>query len=139
MRERPCKTTPRIFAALALAMVPLISGCGTTRQAATPGRLHHVGLVWLKEPGNLDHRQRIISAAHSFARGIPEVQSLSVGQSPPSTSPFVDGSFDICLIMQFEDKAAMDRYARHPIHEEAAQKTFLPLSQRLVFYDFIEE
>jgi hypothetical protein len=125
--------------ALVLTMLCLIPGCGTTRQAATPGRLHHIGLVWLKEPGNVDHRQQIISAAHSFADGIPEVQSLSVGQSPPSTSPYVDGSFDICLIMHFKDKAAMDRYARHPIHEKAARETFLPLSQRLLFYDFIAE
>ncbi|MBX3744034.1 MAG: Dabb family protein [Verrucomicrobiae bacterium] len=128
-----------MLVALALAAVPMILGCGTARQVATPGRFHHIGLVWLKEPGNVEHRQRIISAAHGFAGAIPEVQSISVGQSPPSTSPYVDSSFDICLIIQFEDKAAMDRYARHPVHEKAAQETFLPLSQRLLFYDFIAE
>ena len=101
--------------------------------------LHHVGLVWLKEPGNMVNRRRIVSAAHSFAREIPEVRFLSVGQPPPSTSPYVDASFDVCLIVQFEDKAAMDRYADHPVHRKAATEEFLPLSQRLLFYDFIAE
>lgn len=139
MRETTRNLPHLMLTALALTAVPLIFGCGTTRQPATPGRFHHVGLVWLKEPGNVEHRQRIISAAYSFAAEIPEVRSLSVGQSPPSTSPYVDSSFDICLIMQFDDKAAMDRYARHPVHEKAAKETFLPLSQRILFYDFIAE
>lgn len=136
-----CKTPYRMLVVLALALtaMPMFLGCRTTGRAATPGRFHHVGLVWLKEPGNIEHRQRIVSAAHSFAGAIPEVQSISVGQSPPSTSPYVDSSFDLCLIMQFEDKAAMERYARHPIHEKAARETFLPLSRRLLFYDFIAE
>lgn len=96
-------------------------------------------MVWLKEPGNLEHRQKIITAAQSFAREIPEVRYLSVGQSPPSTSPYMQASFDVCLIMQFEDKAAMDRYVEHPVHQKAAIEVFLPLSQRLLFYDFIAE
>jgi len=139
MREITCNNPNRMLVALALTAVPMILGCDTTRQVASPGKFHHVGLVWLKEPGNMEHRQKIISAAHSFASAIPEVQSISVGQSPPSTSPYVDSSFDICLIMRFEDKAAMDRYAKHPIHKKAAEETFLPLSQRLLFYDFIAE
>jgi hypothetical protein len=51
----------------------------------------------------------------------------------------VDASFDVCLILQFEDKAAMGRYAENPVHQKAANEVFLPLSQRLLFYDFIAE
>lgn len=51
----------------------------------------------------------------------------------------MQASFDVCLIMQFEDKAAMDRYVEHPVHQKAAIEVFLPLSQRLLFYDFIAE
>jgi hypothetical protein len=103
------------------------------------GKLTHVGLIWLKNPGDQADRQRVIEAAHRFAREIPEVQSLSVGQPHRSTSPLVDTSFDICLTMQFEDQAALDRYARHPVHEKAAQEVFLPLSRKILFYDFITE
>lgn len=131
-------TTRLMLAALALA-ASLFTGCATAPKQATAGKFYHVGLVWLKEPGNAEHRQAIIEAAHSFARAIPEVQFLSVGQSPPSTSPYVDDSFDICLVMRLEDKAALDRYGIHPVHQKAAQEVFLPLSQKILFYDFISE
>ena len=103
------------------------------------GKLYHVGLVWLKEPGNAEQREKLIAAAHSFAREIPEVQFLSVGQTLPKTSSWADASFDICFVMRLEDKAAMDHYAKNPVHQKAAQEVFLPLSQKILFYDFTSE
>ena len=128
-------------ATIAVALVAIIffTGCATASKQAKAGKFYHVGLVWLKDQGNPEHRQAIIEAAHSFARAIPEVQFLSVGQSPPSTSPYVDDSFDICFVMRLEDKAALDRYGKHPVHQKAAQEVFLPLSQKILFYDFTSE
>jgi hypothetical protein len=139
MHWKTSKMTCRKFVVLAFALAPLLFGCATASRRPEVGTLHHVGLVWLKDPGNLEHRRQILSAAHSFAREIPEVRCLSVGQPPPGTHPYLDTSFDICLIMQFKDKAAMERYAEHPVHQKAAKEVFLPLSQRLLFYDFIAE
>ena len=138
---RVAKNFPIRAATIAVALVAamFLTGCATAPQPARAGKLYHVGLVWLKEPGNPEHRQKIIEAAHSFARAIPEVQFLSVGQSPPSTSPYVDDSFDICLVMRLEDKAALDRYGIHPVHQKAAQEVVLPLSQKILFYDFTSE
>lgn len=135
------KNFPIRAATIAVALVAIIffTGCATASKQAKTGKFYHVGLVWLKEPGNPEHRHQIIEAAHSFARAIPEVQFLSVGQSPPSTSPYVDDSFDICLVMRLEDKAALDRYGKHPVHQRAAQEVFLPLSQKILFYDFTSE
>ena len=127
------------FTAIALAIAVFLSGCASAPKAAKTGKLYHVGLVWLKEPGNVEHRQKIIAAAHSFAREIPEVQFLSVGQTLPKKSSWADASFDICFVMRLEDKAAMDRYAKNPVHQQAAQEVFLPLSQKIVFYDFTSE
>ena len=127
----------RMFAALTIAA--FLSGCATAPTAAKAGKLYHVGLVWLKEPGNAEHRQKIIEAAHSFAREIPEVQFLSVGQALPKVSSWHDDSFDVCFVMRLEDKAAMDRYAKNPVHQKAAQEVFLPLSQKILFYDFTSE
>ena len=125
--------------AVALLAAFFFTGCATTTRHAEAGKLYHVGLVWLKEPGNAEHRKRIIEAAHTFAREIPEVQFLSVGQTLPSASPFIDASFDVCFVMRLEDKAALDRYSQHPTHEKAAKEVFLPLSQKFLFYDFISE
>lgn len=124
---------------VALLAAFFFSGCATTTRHAEAGKLYHVGLVWLKEPGNPEHRKKIIEAAHAFAREIPEVQFLSVGQTLPSASPFVDASFDVCFVMRLEDKAALDRYSQHPTHEKAAKEVFLPLSEKFLFYDFISE
>lgn len=124
---------------LLLGAFGLVAGCATAPKPVSAGKLFHVGLVWLKEPGNAAHRQQIVAAAHAFAREIPEVQFLSVGQSPPSASPYVDASFDVCVVMQFADRAAMDRYNQHPVHQKAAQEAFLPLSKKILFYDFTSE
>lgn len=127
------------FATFAILAVFYATGCATQSKHAARGKFYHVGLVWLKEPGNAAHRQEIIAAARSFAREIPEVEFLSVGQSPPSESTYVDASFDVCFVMRLEDKAALDRYGKHPVHEKAAKEIFLPLSSRIRFYDFVAE
>ena len=132
-------STRLAFAAIALAIGVFLSGCSTAPKPAMAGKLYHVGLVWLKEPGNAEQREKLIAAAHSFAREIPEVQFLSVGQTLPKTSSWADASFDICFVMRLEDKAAMDRYAKNPVHQKAAQEVFLPLSQKIMFYDFTSE
>jgi|SRR5688572_1664753 len=122
-----------------LLLAGAIASACTSSNAAALGRLHHVGLVWLEEPGNEADRQRLIDAAHEFLREIPEVRRLSVGQASPRESQLVDSSFDLCFVMEFDDQAAMDRYAKHPIHEKAAQEVFLPLARKLLFYDFVAE
>ena len=128
-----------IVLAVALIAASLLTGCVTASKQATAGKLYHVGLVWLKEPGNAEHRQSSVAAAHSFAREIPEVELLSVGQSLPKSSQWVDDSFDICFVMRLEDNAALDRYGKHAVHEKAAQEVFLPLSRKIMFYDFTSE
>ena len=138
---RTANSLPTRLAFITIVLVAIFSvtGCATAAKQTARGKFYHVGLIWLKEPGNVGHRQKIIAAAHSFAREIPDVQSLSVGQSPASTSPYVDDSFDICFVMRLEDRAALDRYGKHPVHEKAANEVFLPLSQRVLFYDFTSE
>src|ERR1041385_3056365 len=139
MKTKKTIATSVVFIAVALANALFLSGCATAPQPAKAGKVYHVGLVWVKEPGNTEHRQKIVEAAHSFAREIPEVQFLSVGKTLPVMSSWHDASFDICFVMRLEDKAALDRYGKHPVHEKAAKEVFLPLSQKILFYDFTSE
>lgn len=125
--------------ALAILVAGSLGACASPRGSETAGKLHHVGLVWLKEPGNAAQRQALIDAAHRFAREIPEVRALSVGETVPSASPLIDSSFDVCFVMVLDDRAALDRYGRHPVHEQAARELFLPLASKLLFYDFVAE
>lgn len=121
------------------ALATFLCSCATAPKPAPAGKIYHIGLVWLKEPGNVEQRQKIVTAAHAFAREIPEVKFLSVGQTLPSQSSYVDDSFDVCVVMQFVDKAAMERYNQHPVHQKAAHEAFLPLSKKILFYDFVSE
>jgi hypothetical protein len=138
------RPTPKTAIRIALAAATILLGAFFWTSAAEPepaqkGKLYHVGLVWLKEPGSVEQRKKIIEAAHAFAKEIPEVESVSVGQTLPKASAYVDASFDVCLVMRFRDKAAMDRYGAHPVHQQAAREIFLPLSSKILFYDFIAE
>jgi hypothetical protein len=62
-----------------------------------------------------------------------------VGLPHPSPSKLVDSTFDVCFSMQFDNQAALDRYAKHPVHQQAAQEVFLPLSEKIRFHDYISE
>lgn len=128
------------LALLTFLLAPLVSCASLApEKLGKTGKVNHIGLIWLKRPGNAADRQALIDAAHRFAREIPEVQALTVGTSLPAGSPLVDGSFDVCLTMQFDDVAAMERYNQHPVHAQAAQEVFLPLASKLLFYDFVSE
>ena len=128
-----------VLAALVPAAVAILPGCTAFPGHAKTGQLIHVGVFWLKEPGNAEHRQKLIAAAHSFAREIPEVRSLAIGRTLPKTSPYTDASFDVSFVMRFESKAALDRYCNHPVHTKAAQEVYLPLCDKILFYDFTSE
>jgi hypothetical protein len=69
------KRPPTHLMAFALVAAFLFSGCATASKQAVAGKFYHVGLVWLKEPGNAEHRQKIIAAAHSFGRKFPKWNS----------------------------------------------------------------
>lgn len=121
-----------------IALSPLLPRV-ISAEPAREGKITHVGLIWLKEPGNVAARKRLISALHQFEREIPEVKSLSVGQPYHSDSKLVDSTFDVCFTMEFENYAALQRYSKNTVHEKAATEAFLPLSQKILFYDFTNE
>lgn len=128
-----------LLAALILCVAALLPILSPSAEPPKRGKLTHIGMVWLKNAGNDAERERIMNALRQFGREIPEVQSLSFGKPHSSPSKLVDSSFDVCFTMDFEDQAALDRYASHPVHEKAANEIFLPLSAKILFYDFTNE
>ena len=58
---------------LVAAQMLCLVGCSSTLSRTTAGdRVNHIVLCWLKEPGNIAHRKRIIEVSESF-RKIPKV------------------------------------------------------------------
>ncbi|MCD6050987.1 MAG: Dabb family protein [Verrucomicrobia bacterium] len=135
------KITSVLFRLMAVLLISLGGlGCAHVekpRGSAAP--IHQVGLVWLKQAGDADARQKVIAAVQEFARSIPEVRSATVGETDGVAGPFSDISYDVCFILTFKDEASRQRYGEHPVHQKAAQEVFLPLSRKLLFYRFINQ
>jgi len=136
-----CSFTFRLFCLLPLF---LSAGCFTFKNGLTLGSgksevppLHHVVLCWLKEPGNVEHQDKIIEVTKTFME-IPGVLDAQAGKAVASDRSIVDDSFDVGILVVVENKEALDAYLRHPVHDDAKKMILLPLIDRLVVYDFQE-
>ncbi len=114
----------------------LLAGCASA--PSDTGMITHVVVCWLKEPGNPDHRQKIIEASNSF-KEIPGVRKVTVGEPLPSDRAMVDASFDVAVCVRFANADALNTYLRHPLHEKAGREILLPLTRKVVVYDFKQD
>jgi hypothetical protein len=97
--------------------------------------IEHVVIVWLQEPGNAEHRARIVSESRVL-REIPGVTELRAGNMLPGKRAIVDSSFDVALIVSLRDAAAMAEYLSHPVHLQLVEETLKPLVKKIQVYDF---
>ena len=143
----PCHMiVSRCIAFRLFCLLPLFlsGGCFSLKNGLTLGcgepelpPLRHVVLCWLKEPGNVEHQERIIEVTKSF-REIPGVLDAQAGKAVASERSIVDDSFDVGILVVVENKEALEAYLRHPVHDDAKKRILLPLIDRLVVYDFQE-
>ena len=120
-----------------LSLMLVSPGAYAEEGADGPGVIHVV-LVWLKEPGNAEHRQKIIEGSKKLD-DIPGVEEILVGQAVPSEREVVDDSFDVALYMRFPNNKAMQDYLVHPEHVEIVKTEFVPLMDYYKVYDFTIE
>lgn len=115
----------------------MISSCAHLGLPGGPraGEVEHVVLVWLKEPGNASQRAQLVETTKTFA-AIPGVKSVSSGVPLASDRKVVDDSFDLGLVIRFRDQAALAAYETHPVHAKAVKEVLLPVTKKLVVYDF---
>ena len=124
---------------IAFLSLLVLSGCISIEIGTPPKEnvIHHVVLCWLKEPGNLEHRQQIVEATESFSQ-IPGVLAARAGQVVPSDRSIVDDSFDVGILILVPDSKRLTEYLEHPIHQKAKQDILLPLVDKIMVYDFQE-
>ena len=121
-----------------LIIASLFWGCKTTEtRGDKTGQVHHLVICWLKEPGDNEARGKLIDASIGFKK-IPGVLSVSAGPVLPSKRAIVDSSFDVAIVITFENRQAMDDYREHPVHKKALNEVLRPLVDRIIVYDFIE-
>ncbi len=101
-------------------------------------RIVHVIVCWLRRPGDRTDRQRLIDVSKSFA-AIPGVVDVRCGPPVPSTRSAVDSSFDLAVVMTFDGPDSLKAYQSDAMHIKATREILMPLTDRLVMYDFTEE
>lgn len=135
----------RIQATLFLLSV-LLSGCFSAsiqfdsenaNQIENQKKLNHVVLCWLKEPGDRENIKKIITMTQSF-QSIPGVLDAQAGKVVLSDRKIVDDSFDVGILIQVQDEAALQQYLDHPRHQKAKDEILLPLIEKVLVYDFME-
>ena len=130
---------PRFIGHFAIVLCSLaLAGCRgsatPSENQSRPGHVTHVVIFWLKDPDSAEQRRDLIAACHTL-KNIPGVTDLRVGQPLPSTRPVVDSSYDVAMVITFENEQAMEAYNPHPIHEKLA-KEFVPRFAKFLVYDF---
>lgn len=122
---------------IALAMIFLMVPMAQAHKVEKPGVVHVV-VGWLKEPGNTEHRERLIEVTRQL-KEIPGVLDLKVGRVIPSDRPVVDSSYDIAIYLRFASVEDLQAYLVHPTHQRALKESYGPLMDRYRVYDFTDE
>jgi hypothetical protein len=112
----------------------LLPGAATANGETPDSGIKHVVLCWLNEPGNAEHRQRVVDTSKELLV-IPEVQNLVIGAPVPSDRPNVEDSFDVGLVMSFRDEAGLQTYLGHSEHMSRVRNTLAPLCGRVQIVD----
>lgn len=121
---------------LIAALLTGISAC-QDKPSEAPGVMHVV-LVWLKQPGNAEHRAQIITGSKKLA-AIPGVQDLQVGPAIPSEREVAMDDFDVALSLRFASEAELEAYLVHPLHKSIVKEEFVPIMDRFRVIDFRTE
>jgi len=121
---------------LGLFIAFTLTGCANAPQSVKPAVLHIV-VVWLKEPGNENHRQQLLEASQQLTK-IPGILSVQGGKVIGSDRAVVDSSFDIALVMRMHNREVLNSYVQHPLHQQLLKEVFKPLIEHYRVYD-VEE
>jgi len=130
---------------LILILLLVFSGCSAvylgfndqfqSKQEVPKGRLYHVVLCWLKEPGNETHRKQIIEITKTFQQ-IPFVIEAQAGEVVMSDRDVVDDSYDMGILVVTKNENELQKYLDHPIHQKAKEDVLVPLVDKILVYDF---
>ncbi len=121
-----------------LAIFAVSSIISTSAYAGEDKKVTHVVMVWLKQPGNAQHRKQFIKASEQL-NDLPGIISRHVGVVQPSDRAIVDDTFDVAVTVTMKNKAALKAYLNHPKHKKILHDKIKPLTNRVVAYDFASQ
>ncbi len=114
-----------------LLLLLTFTGCASISKETG---IKHVVYCWLKEPDNVENIHRVIDASKELST-IPGIIDIVAGTALPSDREIVDDTFDVGLVMTFENVDTMKSYLSHEDHIRRVNLVFQPLCQRILVYD----
>ncbi len=121
---------------LQLSIFAVLSLTSMSISAKENKKVTHVVMVWLKQPGNAEHRAKFVKASEQL-NDLPGIVSRHVGVVKASDRAIVDDTFDVAVTVTMESKAALKAYLNNPKHKKILKEQIKPLTNRVVAYDFV--
>jgi len=94
--------------------------------------VHHVHF-WLKDKGDTP---KMIEGLNTL-RSIAHIRNIHIGIPADTNRDVIDRSYDLSLLLLFDDKAAQDAYQDDYIHLLFVENYAKPLCARVVVQDSI--
>ncbi len=94
--------------------------------------LRHVVLVRLKDDAVDGTREMLLEELSRLPDLIPDISSYSFG----TDLGLAEGNYDLGIVAEFADAAALRRYAEHPAHQEFVSKKLVPVLAKRVALQF---
>jgi len=94
--------------------------------------VHHVHF-WLKDKNDT---QKLIEGLNTLAP-IKYIRNIHIGTPADTHRDVVDRSYDVSLLLLFDDKAAQDAYQDDPTHLAFVEAYVKPLCLRVVVQDCV--
>jgi len=93
---------------------------------------HHVHF-WLKDKAD---KEKLIEGLYSLVP-IKSIRDIHIGVPADTNRDVIDRSYDISLLILFDDKAAQDAYQDDPIHLLFVDNYAKPLAAKVVVQDSV--
>ena len=117
------------------AVVVATIGRGAEEKKDHPAGVEHVVVCWLKKPGDAEGRGKVIDGTNAL-RQIPGVRGVKVGVMLPGDRPVVDSTYDVAMVISFDDRKSLGEYVNHPVHQKLVKEVIQPLVEKYRVYDF---
>ncbi|MDR3711681.1 MAG: Dabb family protein [Puia sp.] len=97
---------------------------------------HHV-FFWLKNPGSIEDRDKLVEGVKTLAK-IETIREIHVGVlAATEKRDVVDASWQVSELMFFSDVEGQRTYQDHPVHLDFI-KNYGHLWQKVIVYDAME-
>ena len=128
-----------VAAASALALMISAGVLKAANQSGAPKSILHVVTILWKQEATDEQKTAALEGVKKMAAEIPGIKNVWIrGASVQGRGPAKDGKpgrpYDAAFVMEFEDQAALERYADHPAHR-AWEKIYLPIREQSTTHD----